>query len=373
MKNILCIVLLLCISFTWAQEVVGCMDCKIHSQRKLSYLTEGITNYKLPNVRNHYNWPFQPFGQASPVGHVSHSYQKYGGQAYFHHGIDIRANAGTNIYASSGGKVVNIENYIPGNSLYWEVAIRDEQGFLWQYHHVERNSIPNQVCDAYKNGGSIATGAIIGKVVYWPAKSYGTNFHHIHLNVLDGNGKFINPFQFLVAPADMIAPTIDEIYFTEDEGSQTIAKNALRGDIDIIARAQDLMDDQPYQQTIYKMEYEIQSLSGKSVFPKTALWKFDSLPGGSDINKDVFTVYKRSFWAGNKYLSTSGNYSRREFYFIVTNQQNGKVVTSGAWHTNAKDAKGKALYPNGKYRVTVHATDFNGNTTSKSVEVEVKN
>ena len=48
------------------------------------------------------------------IGHTSASYQNYSGdyrQAYFHHGLDIRANAGQEVFASAGGKVVNIEDY----------------------------------------------------------------------------------------------------------------------------------------------------------------------------------------------------------------------------------------------------------------------
>ena len=52
-------------------------------------------------------------------------------------------------------QVVNIENYQPGNSLYWEVAILDPEGYVWQYHHIDRNTIPQSIFDKYNEWKAI--------------------------------------------------------------------------------------------------------------------------------------------------------------------------------------------------------------------------
>jgi murein DD-endopeptidase MepM/ murein hydrolase activator NlpD len=63
------------------------------------------------------------------IGHNTASYQNYGSEPYFHHGLDIRADAGSEVVPSASGQVVNISNYGPGPA-YWEVAILDNAGFL---------------------------------------------------------------------------------------------------------------------------------------------------------------------------------------------------------------------------------------------------
>ena len=56
---------------------------------------------------------------------------------------------GTQVFNRSGGQVVNIENYQPGWYLYWEVAVLDPDGYLWQYHHIDVDTIPQNVWDAW--------------------------------------------------------------------------------------------------------------------------------------------------------------------------------------------------------------------------------
>lgn len=362
-------IMLLCAVSLFAngEEEIDCITCENQKlqNREMSYSRQITGVFTESTPRYNYNWPFKPFGEACPLGHVSHSFQYYSGEPYFHHGIDIRMPASTNIFSSTGGKVVNIENYISGNDLYWEIAILDDEGFLWQYHHVDYSSIPREIFDAYETGQSIPSQTHIGNVVFWPVKAYGENFHHIHVNVLDSNKNFLNPLLFLIPPKDSTPPVIETIYFTEDEGNNVVNKNSLSGNIDIIVKAEDKMDNEPYQLTIYKIEYEIQSLDKKHKVPKTKLWQFDRLPGGGDINKDVYTVYKKSLYVNGQYLSTSGNYYSRNFYIIATNQQNGKVSKNGHWDTTS--------LPNGTYEVIVHVTDFNGNSTNKSIQVQIQN
>lgn len=363
------IFMLICLIFamnTYSEEkkIPTCENSK-HIKNRTFSMDGVIGKYNSRAQHANYNWPFKPFGKSCPVGHISHSFQHYSGEPYFHHGIDIRMPANTDVFSSTGGKVVNIENYVSGNDLYWEIAIVDEQGFLWQYHHVDRSSIPSNIFDAYKTGIAIPSGTLIGQVVYWPVTAYGKNFHHIHVNVLDRNKSFVNPLLFLSPLEDSTAPTIENIYFVADEGTNALSPNNLSGNIDIIVAAEDKMDEQPYQLTVYKIEYEIESEDKKHKLPKTKLWQFDHLPGGNDINKDVYTVYKEYFYSSGDYLSTSGNYYNRKFYIVATNQVSGKVNKNGYWQTSS--------FPNGKYTVTVHATDFNGNTVSNSIQVNIKN
>src|SRR4030065_715013 len=77
------------------------------------------------------------------------SYQDYGGTPYFHHGMDMMKMGGTPVWNRSGGQVINIENYNPGWDLYWEVAVLDPFGYIWQYHHIQMETIPQYIWDKY--------------------------------------------------------------------------------------------------------------------------------------------------------------------------------------------------------------------------------
>lgn len=160
-----------------------------------------------------YAWPFT----LRAMGHTIASYQNYGSAPYFHHGLDILANSGTQVYNRSGGQVVNIENYQPGNSLYWEVAVLDPEGYLWQYHHIDRTTIPQAIFDKYNEykanpttGGFIQPNTYIGNIVYWPTVTFGERFNHIHLNIL-GAGGYVNGFAFHTPLNDTSAPQIQAV------------------------------------------------------------------------------------------------------------------------------------------------------------------
>ena len=139
-----------------------------------------------------YTWPHE-FAQ---MGHLISSYQNYYENpiyAYFHHGIDmVTPTHGVPVYTRTGGQVVNVENYDPGHSnsyLYWEVAILDPEGYVWQFHHVDNTTIPQEIHNAYQaylndpdTGGFVDPNTYIGGIVNWPVESFGYFFHHIHLN-----------------------------------------------------------------------------------------------------------------------------------------------------------------------------------------------
>jgi hypothetical protein len=117
--------------------------------------------------------------------------------------MDMMKIFGTDVFNRSGGQVVNIENYQPGNYLYWEVAVLDPDGYLWQYHHIDESTIPQFIWDKYNeylldpvNGGFIPSDTYIGDIVEWPVWSFGKQFNHIHLNILGAGGVYGNGFEF---------------------------------------------------------------------------------------------------------------------------------------------------------------------------------
>jgi hypothetical protein len=229
-----------------------------------------------------YPWPVT----IKSIGHTMASYQRYGGVsgAYFHHGLDIRADAGSDVVASIGGQIVNIENYMPGDDAYWEVAILDKNGFIWQYHHIERDSIPKSIFQAYETKTPIPAGTKLGEIYYWSIVTFGERYHHIHLNILGKDRAYLNPFEFLEPLADSSGPEIAKVYLVR-EGSSVSGNTISAGNYTIGAEIKDLILSDVF--ILPPNEIKV-SLNGNSPF---TVWKFDSLPGGADNEKYVNTFY----------------------------------------------------------------------------------
>ena len=288
-----------------------------------------------------YAWPFT----VVQMGHAIQSYQNYSSgtsAAYFHHGIDIIAPNGTQVYNRSGGQVVNVENYQPGNDLYWEVAVLDPEGYIWQYHHIDKNTIPQAIKDAFAayqanptTGGFIAPDTYIGNIVYWPVTSFGYRFNHIHLNILGAGGAYMNGFEFHAPLADTVAPVLTTIGLLKN--NTVTAGNTVSGDYGLYVRAKDLMMSPVYYLPPYKVEF---SVDGGAV---TTVWEFKDLPGGSD----------RYAYPNDYYVAppTCGNYSCREFYVDLGFTTAGERVFPA---TNCSHAANVTVY------------DYNGNSTSGS-------
>lgn len=276
--------------------------------------------------RPNHPWPVRVLS----IGHSMASYQHYSGEAYFHHGIDIRADAGSDVIASAGGKVVNIENYVPGSSAYWEIAILDESGYLWQYHHVKRESIPREIIDAFNSGTPIREGTKIGEVYPWPVSSFGERFNHIHLNVIGKNENYLNPFLFLEPLADKKTPEILSVGLIDLKG--LVKGQHVSGPYTLYAVVQDLILHDKFQLPPNRIWI---AMDGQK--PRT-VWHFLKLPGGKSNTKFV-----------NKFFipkMTCGNYQCRRF-----------TVNLG-FHPD-----GQLAFPDkGAHSAIIGVSDFAGNT-----------
>ena len=288
-------------------------------------------------VRGEHPWPVDLLS----IGHSIASYQHYIGEPYFHHGIDIRAEAGSSVIASAAGKVVNIENYIKGNPAYWEVAILDDQGFLWQYHHVNRESIPKEIFAALKSGSRIPSGTKIGEVYRWPVFSFGERFNHIHLNVLGAKETYVNPFLFLRPLNDRQKPEILKVGLVDKKGF--VDGQRVSGAYTLYAMVQDLVLHEKYQLPPHRIWLSIDGGVRRDV------WVFNSLPGGRSK-----TDYVHQFYIPKM---TCGNYTCRRFAINLGFSVNGQLRFPGK----------------GKHTAIVGASDFAGNITQYRFDWLVEN
>lgn len=283
-----------------------------------------------------YPWIHDPL---ESIGHTIASYQHYGGNPYFHHGIDSRAPFGTDVFTYSGGQIVNIENYQPGNPLYWEVAVLDPDGFLWQYHHIDMPTIPQYIWDKYDeyladplNGGFVPPITHVGDIVEWPVFTFGEYFHHIHLNIYDGDGHYYNGFYLHEPLPDIQSPEILQIGLYQN--GQILPGNEVQGNYSLYIRARDLIMHQQFYVPPNEIIYTVDA------GPTETTWKFDGLPGGGNNQ-----AYVTEFFIP----PTCGDYECRDFYINL-----GFAV--GPDRPFPTDP--------GQHTVTVTVRDFVGNEAS---------
>jgi subtilisin-like proprotein convertase family protein len=288
-----------------------------------------------------YDWPYE----VVQMGHAIQSYQNYSSgtsSAYFHHGIDMIAPDGTPVYTRSGGQVVNIENYRPGNALYWEVAILDPEGYVWQYHHIDQPTIPQLIYDKFAewqadpvNGGYVPPDTHIGDIIYWPVITFGYRFNHIHLNILADGDAYLNTMEFHTPLVDDQIPEIQEIGLLN--GDTVLSGTSASGNYGLYVRARDLFMSPVYYLPPHKTEFAIDG--GEWV----TVWEFHDLPGGSDDQ-----AYVNDFFVPNY---TLGNYNDRDFYIDLG------FTTSG-----------QRAFPSepGQHTIQVRVWDYNGNSDTDS-------
>lgn len=287
-------------------------------------------------TQKYHPWPYPLLS----IGHNMQSYQYYGGSPYWHDGLDIRAEKDQPVYASAGGKVVNIENYVRGDALYWEVAILDDEGFVWKYHHIDRKSIPEDIFKAYKTGGSIPSGTFIGNVVRWPVTTYGEVYHHLHLLVVAKDGQYINPFLMMEPLADTRAPVIKKIGLAKNH--RPVEGKQIQGPHSVYVEAHDLVLHDKFILPPHKITYR---LNGGE---ENVVWEFIHLPSGKNDSD-----YIRDFYLDG----TCGNYNCRRFYINL--------------NFTKETPRGQFILPKGTHKIEVSVEDLAGNSASESFQWQV--
>jgi hypothetical protein len=256
--------------------------------------------------------------------------------------LDIRGDAGTPVHASVGGKVINVGNYNGGSRYYWEIAILDAHGFLWQYHHVNHESIPQEVKDAFAAGGEIEAGSLIGEIVDWPVDTLGETFNHVHLNVLGAGEAALNPFAFLEKLDDTKGPEIRSIGLLS-EAAAPLSGNTVSGSYGLYVEARDLILHDKFYLPPYHVEMRIDGGAPETV------WTFDAIPGGADINAEVPKFYVES--------RTCGNYRCRRATINLGYQPEG----TRSFPTEK-----------GSHQIEVLVQDYAGNSDSQSFQWTVE-
>ena len=151
----------------------------------------------IPFAKHSIPWPVPFQDDAHTIGNSMSQYQEYGdGEPYWHGGDDLRTarkswlttpvsgtlSGGHYTYITNAdGSMVEQMKPWPrtGPTLYFEISVTTTDGYRFQFHHVDRDTLTPEVLKLLNaGGGQISAGSRIGQVVDWPTeKPYGQRYH----------------------------------------------------------------------------------------------------------------------------------------------------------------------------------------------------
>lgn len=152
------------------------------------------------------SWPVEFQDAAHSVANSMAQFQPFG-RPYFHGGCDLSVRANAALRSPIAGRLEaghysystradgSLEKFwkpwpADGDDLYFEVAVVAESGIRFEFHHVDRDSLPAEIVQKLQSRDPrVGAGDLLGNTIYWP----GNDYHHIHYNVIDPSGVRINP------------------------------------------------------------------------------------------------------------------------------------------------------------------------------------
>lgn len=156
-----------------------------------------------------YPWPVHtPIFLANTMSTL----QFYGPMAGFHHGLDLKAPAGTPVYAPTGGRV-EVGYYYPRVKVPYTygVSLVGDDGYRWEFHHIDPGTVPHGILALAKSHGHVAPGTMLGRI-YDASKMHVGIFPHVHVNVIDLNGFYQNPLNFFPPFVSKNRPRLRALY-----------------------------------------------------------------------------------------------------------------------------------------------------------------
>lgn len=279
-------------------------------------------------------WPVTFENNQHNLGNNMIQFQSYGGSdSYFHGGCDLRTAAQADIRTPVAGKLdaghygyeVQPDGSMKkfwtpypqhGDDMYFEVSVITDDGLRYEFHHVDRNTLPSAIKQKLDHGNArVEAGEIVGHVHNWPITAIdGSYYHHTHYNIIAADGTRINPESVSWALADTSAPEIHGVYAVSSKGVVTELSNGGKAPsplpAEIIVAATDKNDPNVY--THPPTVVELKSADGKSSgwnFKHTLLDQNGKFPNIHEVFKDSLVLPN-----GDR-LETEGDYENN--FFLV--------------------------------------------------------
>ena len=302
-------------------------------------------------------WPV-PFEDANhSMGNVMTQFQYYGDAPYWHGGCDLRTRDNEEIHAPISGRieaghygyVINDDGSLTkqmkpwpqrGNDHYFEVAIVTDSGMRFEFHHIDRASLPDSLVEGLnKKQAHVSAGDLLGRVIHWSIQGPdGSLYHHTHYNIIDSNGVQLNPEYLSPLIADTAAPLIEGVWAVGNLGAiETVREGQpvkLKNIREFVVGTTDRNDGNVYLHSPVRSQLRWNERIAWN-------WNFGmKLLAPDGIFPNIHDVYKDSMRTPEgQHLETSGDYDNN-FFLIRLPVPN--PVPSGIFEIRIEDASGNA-------------------------------
>ena len=282
------------------------------------------------------DWPVAFEGPESTMGNTMAQFQRYGGGSpYFHGGCDLRTRAGEKVLAPVSGRLEaghysyaqrpdgNLEKFMKpwpetGEALYFELSIVDDRGFRFEFHHVDRASLPASIVRKLNESFNprVEKGEWIGNVVEWPvAGAGGKPYHHLHYNIIDPQGVRLNPEHYSFGLSDSNAPEIHGVYVRNSiTRFFDRADGVLAVDSEVVVAATDQRKPNLYTHTPPRVQWQWNDAGDEE---QKLGWNFlEALLTQEGFTPDIRQVFASEIRTSEgQRLQTQGDYSNNFFLF----------------------------------------------------------
>ncbi len=306
-----------------------------------------------------YNWPVR---DSFTIIDTISTLQFYGpppGTPGFHHGLDIHAPAGTPVYAPVGG-IVGMGYYYPRARVpyTYEVFIEGDDGFRWDFHHIDQGTIPKGIADLAKRRGRVEPGALLARI-YDAFKFDPAIPPHVHVNVIHRDGIYKNPLKFFPPLSDKTPPRIQGIYLV-DANNHVVAGNvpgidlpALlpAGKYELVLDVIDIIDGAPMGDSVSRLSVSANGTSIGNLDFRDHLPKKSYLEGAKEVYKIEPIVLP-----GGKTVTNQVDLSRPRKFLYRFDLDTSKIPVEA----------------NRVIKIQITAQDFAENSTQSALELRVK-
>lgn len=300
-------------------------------------------------AKNSLPWPVKFIDSKHTIGNSMPEYQNYSNEAYYHEGADLRLTRSGQVIAPIDGFLQgDYYTYVTdpntgedkkftkpitdgGDDLYFEITIKTAEGFLFEFHHTDPNSLPKNIYDlVLRGGGDIRKGDVIGFAAQWPNSRFGERYDHIHYNLISPEGVYMNPEFYSLALNDTTAPVIKNIFaIYKDKKIEVVDRKLNSLPSELIVSALDMKGENIYPLPPVSVEAVWNNVL------KTG-WDFaQRLLTSAGTFPDIREVYARNLkLSDGRSFTTKGDYTNTVFLFRLKLPANASSPLS----INVKDS-----------------------------------